>query len=274
MENILFRNSRPFTLGVELEFQILDRKSLSLVPKSPQIMQHFIESHRGLVASEFLQSIIEVQTSICDSVDQVEQDLRRTVMLVEDVAREHDSILFSSSLHPFACPGDQKVTEDERYQRIMDELQLVGRQFFSQGMHVHIGMESCETAITVWNILQAYLPLFLGLSSSSPYFCGEDTGFCSYRTKLFEALPLAGIAGYLEDWQHYECEIQMLKDKKIIAEVKDLWWDVRLSPNFGTVEVRICDIPSRYQDILALTALIQALMASSHAYWPLISIHP
>ncbi len=260
MGKIKFQKSRPFSLGVELEFQIVDKESFNLVPRAPEILKHFVDTHEGLVASEFLQCIIEVQTSVCDSIDHVEEDLRRSVGHVEDIAASYNSFLFSSSLHPFANPNDQKITKDLRYERIMDELQLVGRQFISQGMHVHIGMINRETAVKVWNILQAYLPLFLSLSASSPYFKGEDTGLCSYRTKLFEALPLAGIVGNINNWQQYENEVQMLITKGVIRAIHDLWWDIRLSPGLGTVEIRICDIPSRYSDILALTAFIQAMV--------------
>jgi glutamate---cysteine ligase / carboxylate-amine ligase len=259
MKQIPFAQSDPFTLGVELEFQILDRVTLELVPRAEQLLAKLRHKARSRVAYEFLQSIFEIQTGVCRSVADVEKDLRHTVGLAEEAAEKSGSLLFASGMHPFASPAAQKVTNSKRYARIMDELQLVGRQFIVQGLHVHVGMADRDMAIRVADVAQAYLPLLLSLSASSPYFAGEDTGFCSYRTKLFEALPLAGIADYHGSWQAYEEELLMLHQSGIIREIRDIWWDVRPSPYFGTVEIRICDMPSRFDDVMALTTFIQAL---------------
>lgn len=259
MKRVPFTRSDPFTLGVELEFQILDGVTFELVPRAEQLLAWMRHTAKSRVAFEFLQSIFEIQTGVCRNVAEVEKDLRHTVGLAEEAAATFGSLLFASGMHPFARPAAQKVTNSERYVRIMDELQLVGRQFIVQGLHVHVGMADRETAIRTADVAQAYLPLLLGLSASSPYFAGEDTGFCSYRTKLFEALPQAGIADYHGSWQAYEEGFLMLRRAGIISEIRDLWWDVRPSPYFGTVEIRICDMPSRFDDVLALTAFIQAL---------------
>lgn len=259
METIDFQKSDPFTLGVELEFQILDPNSLDLVPRAGNLFDQVPSPERQKIAYEFLQSIFEVQTGICSSIDEVQEDLRQTARVAEEAAYACGCFLYAAGIHPFARPEAQIVTDNERYLRIMDELQLVGRQFISQGLHVHIGMADRESAVHVCDVIQGYLPLLLGLSASSPYFRGEDTGFQSYRTKLFEALPLAGIADFLGSWKAYEGKILMLQEAGIIKEVRDLWWDVRPSPYFGTVEIRICDMPSNFNDILSLTAVIQAL---------------
>jgi carboxylate-amine ligase len=257
----VFRNSKAYTLGVELEFQLLDRGTLDLAPRVHTILNDLVPEGSDRIVPEFLQSIIELQTGVCDSVDDAAVDLGRIIHLVEDVAEREDCMLYSASLHPFAEPAAQLVTEGERYQRIMDELQLVGHQFITQGMHVHVGMADGDTAVRVCDIIQPYLPVLLALSTSSPFFCGQDTGFHSYRTKLFEALPLAGIAGYLGSWQGYVDEVCSLREHQAIEQLKDLWWDVRPSPGFGTVEIRICDLPSRFYQILGLTAVIQGLAA-------------
>ncbi|MDD3619188.1 MAG: YbdK family carboxylate-amine ligase [Desulfobulbaceae bacterium] len=259
VKQVPFAPSSPFTLGVELEFQILDRVTLELVPRAGQLMALLAGQAESKVAREFLQCMIEVHTGVCRNVGEVEEDLRRTVGMAEKAAAQCGSLLFASGIHPFARPATQNVTDNGRYVRIMEELQLVGRQFIVQGLHVHVGMADRETAIRVADVMQPYLPLLLGLSASSPYFAGEDTGFCSYRTKLFEALPLAGIADFHGSWQAYEEEILMLHRAGVIREIRDLWWDVRPSPYFGTVEIRVCDMPSRFDDVLALTAFIQAL---------------
>ena len=257
----VFTGSRAYTLGVELEFQLVDRSTLDLVPRVNSLLEDLVPEGSDRLVPEFLQSIIELQTGVCENVDDVADDLSRLIHLVEDVAMREDCYLYSTSLHPFADPSAQVLSKGERYQRIMDELQQVGRQFITQGMHVHVGMPDGDTAIRVCDMIQPYLPIFLALSSSSPFFRGQDTGFQSYRTKLFELLPLAGIFGYLGDWQGYVEEVTDLHAHQAIERLKDLWWDARPSPGFGTVEIRICDLPCRFHHILGLTAAIQALVA-------------
>ncbi len=259
MKRIPFEQSAPYSLGVELEFQILDSATLNLTAMADKMLAMFPKPEQDHVAGEFLQSIFEVQTGICANIDEVEQDLRHMIEVAEDIAKRCDCILFASGIHPFALPSEQVVSENERYLRIMNELQHVGRQFISQGLHVHVGMSDRETAILVCDVIQAYLPLLLALSTSSPYFVGEDTGFQSYRTKLFEVLPLAGIGEYLGDWVSYKKLVRMLLEAGVIKDTCDLWWDVRPSPYFGTIEIRVCDMPSFFSDVIALSAVIQAL---------------
>ena len=204
--------------------------------------------------------MIEINTNICSNIDDVEKDIRKTLNHLDNILNNHDSELNCTSLHPFAIGKKQIVTDNPRYKRIMNDLQMVGRRFISQGLHVHIGINESEKAIKVNNALRTYLPLLLTLSTSSPFFEGEDTGLHSYRTKLFEALPLAGMPDYLNNWNHFENLTEQLQDAGIIKSVKDLWWDVRPHPGFGTVEIRVCDIPINFKEIIALVALIQALV--------------
>ncbi len=262
MQDVVFAESRPYTLGVELEFQIIDQQTLDLVPRAPALLSKVPPSVADRVTPEFIRSILEVQTGVCASVNDVDDDLRCSIRLLEKIAADHDSLLYSASLHPFAEPVDQVLSVGDRYARILEELQYVGRQFISQGLHVHVGIPDRDAAIAVCDTLQVYLPLLLGLSGSSPYFRGEDTGLCSYRAKLFEALPLAGISGYLGSWQAYIDEIDLLRRAGIIREPKDLWWDIRPSPALGTVEIRICDLPLRFIEVLGLTSIIQAFAAA------------
>lgn len=257
-----FAQSSRYTLGVEIEFQTLDKASWDLAPLAPVLLENAPPLLRPRLSPEFIQSILEIQTGICFSVADVEYDLMQTVSLAEELAEDNNCRLFSASLHPFARHRDQLLTTNERYERIMQELQIVGRRFISQGFHVHVGVIDGDTAIRVCNIIQAYLPVLLTLSTSSPFSQGEDTGLMSYRTKLFEALPLAGIYCYLPDWNGMLAEIATLQRAGVIDSFRDLWWDARPNPNFGTVEIRICDLPIRFSDILALTALIQALVAT------------
>ncbi len=256
-----FTASSRYTLGVEVEFQTLDAETLNLAPFAPTLYENAPPILRPRIAKELIRSILEIRTGVCFTMDDVEYDLQQTCCLAEELAKDNGALLYAASLHPFARIEDQVLSSDVRYNRIMEELQLVGRQFISQGFHVHIGMPDGDTAVRVWNSIQQYLPIFLALSASSPYFQGVDTGFMSYRTKLFEMLPLAGIYNRFTSWNDLVAGVDRLKRLGIINELEDLWWDARLNPAFGTLEIRICDLPGRFNDILGLTAAIQCLGA-------------
>ena len=257
-----FAENSDYSLGVEIEFQTLDKNSYDLAPFAPILLENAPALLQPRLSPEFIQSILEIQTGICFSLTDVENDLMQTVSLAEELAEENNSRLFAASLHPFARYREQLLTTDARYESIMQELQIVGRRFISQGLHVHVGMPDGETAVRVCNRIQAYLPILLGLTASSPFSQGEDTGLVSYRTKLFEALPLAGIYTHMQNWHQFKEEIHLLQSVGVIDSIRDLWWDARPHPDFGTLEIRICDLPVRFTDILGITALIQALVAT------------
>jgi len=262
LNSIVFNPSPGFTLGVELEFQILDHDTMDLVSKAPLLLKNAPESLRPSLDPEFIQSILEIQTGICGSVAEVKQELGNICKQSCILAANYDCLLFAAGLHPAAIAAEQKLTEGERYKRIMEELQIVGRRFITQGMHVHVGLPDGQSAVRVCDAIQPFLPLMLALSTSSPYYEGVDTGFMSYRTKLFEALPMAGLFGYIGDWQAFLARLSLLGKQGVIQSIKDLWWDARPHPAFGTLEIRICDLPTRFADILGLTALVQALVVT------------
>lgn len=260
MTNLIFKKSPAPTIGVELELQIIDMDTLELSSCAPDLLHMVPPSMHGRIKSEFIQSMVEINTDICSNVAEVDRDLRKTYSFLKDIAGNMGRALFAVSLHPYSRGDSQKVSEDPRYQRIMEDLQLVGRRFITQGLHVHIGIDNEEKVIKVNNNLRNYLPVLLALSTSSPFYESVDTGLMSYRSKLFEALPLAGMPDALKDWEEYTNLVQILREGGIIQSVKDIWWDVRPHPDFGTVEIRICDLPYSLKDILAITALIQALV--------------
>ena len=260
-EQVLFNPSSGYSLGVEIEFQILDKSTLSLAPLGPELESVAPDILKSRISQELIKSILEIQTGICADLRDVENDLLQTVSLAEELVAENGCLLYAASLHPFALAEGQERSSDLRYQRIMEELQIIGRRFISQGLHVHVGLADGDTAVRVCTAIQAYLPLFLALSASSPFYQAQDTGLLSYRTKLFESLPLAGMYDYLRSWHHFTSEVDTLIGYGIIEKIKDLWWDARPSPGFGTLEIRICDLPGRFGDILAIVALIQACVA-------------
>ncbi len=262
MEELIFNKSPAPTIGVELEIQILDADTLELSPLAPEVLQMVPPNLKDRIKPEFIQSMVEINTGICSTVAEVEQDLTNAYTLLSEITESAGGSLYCASLHPFSKGPDQKVSNNPRYKRIMKDLQIIGRRFITQGLHVHIGIDDEEKVIKVNNNLRIYLPILLALTTSSPFFEGEDTGLMSYRSKLFEALPLAGMPDSLDNWEEFDDLISLLNKSGIITSVKDIWWDVRPHPDFGTIEIRICDLPYSMRDILALTALVQALVLS------------
>ena len=260
MERISFNRSPDPTIGVELELQLLDAETLELAPLAPGVLEMVPPSLKERIKPEFIQSMVEINTEICSTVAEVEKDLKSSYAFLNDITEGLGGTLFAASLHPFSRAADQKVSDHPRYKRIMNELQLIGKRFITQGLHVHIGVDDEEKVIQVCNSMRIYLPILLALTTSSPFYEAVDTGLMSFRSKLFEALPLAGTPDSLNDWEEFETLVVLLKKSKIIESVKDIWWDVRPHPDFGTIEIRICDLPSTMRDILAITALIQALV--------------
>jgi carboxylate-amine ligase len=260
MEELVFNRSPAPTIGVEIEIQLLNLETLSLVPLAPDILKMVHSSLKEKIKPEFIQSMVEINTKICSNVREVEKDLTVSFKHLNDIVQGHGASLYLASLHPFSRGSDQLVSEHPRYIRIMNELQLVGRRFITQGLHVHIGVDDREKVIKINNNMRIYLPILLALSTSSPFYESEDTGLMSYRTKLFESLPLAGMPDSLDGWNGFDVLTNLLKKNGVIESVKDIWWDVRPHPDFGTIEVRICDLPHSLKDILAITALIQALV--------------
>ena len=259
---IKFNSSPEPTIGVEIELQLLDKNNLDLNNISSKVLADVDKEFSDKIKCELIESMIEINTDICSNIEETEKDIRKTLNYLEAILKNYETELSCTSLHPFAIGKNQIVTDNNRYKRIMHDLQMVGKRFISQGLHVHIGIKDSEEAIKVNNALRVYLPLLLSLSTSSPFFEGEDTGLHSYRTKLFEALPLAGMPDYLNNWKHFENLTEHLEGAGIINSVKDLWWDVRPHPGFGTVEIRVCDIPITFKEIIAIVALIQALVVT------------
>jgi len=259
---IKFNSSPEPTIGVEIELQLVNKNNLDLNSISSKVLTDVNNKFSDNIKCELIESMIEINTNICSNIEEVEKDIRKTLNHLNEILINYETEINCTSLHPFAIGKNQIITDNLRYKRIMKDLQMVGKRFISQGLHVHIGISNPEDAIKVNNALRVYLPLLLSLSTSSPFFEGEDTGLHSYRTKLFEALPLAGMPDYLNNWNHFENLTEHLEKAGIINSVKDLWWDVRPHPGFGTVEIRVCDIPVNFEEIIALVALMQALVVT------------
>jgi glutamate---cysteine ligase / carboxylate-amine ligase len=261
MEPLLFTPSIPFTIGVELEFQLLDGATFDLSPKAPQLLAKVPTGLRGEIKPEFIQAMVEVSTPVCRDMREVEQELIRLCRALEASAAALGCVVFAASLHPFALRKERRLSPGSRYLQILEDLQLAGRRLITQAMHVHIGLPDEFLALKVCNSIREYLPILLALTTSSPYFESEDSGFHSYRTNIFQALPRSGLPETLTSWRHFQELIILLNEATLLKGIKELWWDVRPHPDFGTVEIRICDLPSRFDEILAIAALCQALVA-------------
>ncbi len=262
MAELEFYSSQEGTVGVELELQLLDAESLDFADIAPEILAALKPRFGERIKEEFIKCMVELNTRVCANVAEADADIRETTEALIEELKLHGAVAYSASLHPWERGDGLNLSGNPRYERILNDLQILGRRFITQGLHVHIGVGDAERAIRINNHLRMYLPLLLALSTSSPFYVGEVTGLYSYRTKLFESLPMAGMPDMIEGWDEFKSMIALLESGGIIASVKDLWWDVRPHPGFGTVEVRICDLPCRLRHTMALVAFIQALVVT------------
>ena len=255
---ITFNSSPGPTLGVELELQIIDPETKNLVSGAAEIIEGARDEQH--VKPELIQSTIELNTDICVNVADVRRDLSVRIAKLLTVCDDLGYEVACAGTHPFASWSQQEVTPKERYQMLMDRCQWPARRLMIFGLHIHVGVENGEKAIAVFNSLSTYLPHLLALSASSPFFDGHDTGLASARVKIFESLPTAGLPYRLLNWAEFQRLMTTLVNSKTIETIREIWWDVRPHPDFGTVEVRICDGMPTVDEVLAMTALVQSLV--------------
>ncbi len=251
-----------FTLGIEDEYQTIDPASRDL---RSHIHAEIIEKGRLLlqerVKAEMHQSVVEVGTSVCANIKEAKAELKKLRRDMIRLSRENGLQLASAATHPFADWRVQEVTPDERYKNIVQDLQLVARANLIFGLHVHVGIEDRETAIHLMNHARYFVPHLLALSSNSPFWLGMDTGLKSYRCKVFDKFPRTNMPDYFPSWGEYDNYVKLLIKTKCIDNAKKIWWDIRPHPFFNTLEFRVCDIPMRVDETIALAALIQATVA-------------
>ncbi len=255
---IRFNGSPRPTLGVELELQILDPETRNLVAGAPRILEACGEDAN--VKPELIQSTIELNTNVCPDVAAVRRELEVRVRALLAVCDRLGYEVACAGTHPFSKWGEQAITDKERYHKLVDRCQWPARRLMIFGLHVHVGIESGEKAIAVFNSLTTYLPHLLALSASSPFFASADTGLASCRVKIFESLPTAGLPYRFRNWAEFQRLMITLVNARAIESVREIWWDVRPHPDFGTIEVRICDGLPTLNDVIAMAALVQALI--------------
>ena len=255
---IFFNSSPNPTIGVEVELQILDNRTLELASGAGDILSEFKGSLH--VKEELLDSIIEINTGICNNVDEVVSDLTNYIQKASIIAEAKNYSLASIATHPFSKWKEQSVTQSERYLHFLDRMQWPLRRLLITGLHVHIGVDSGEKAIAISNGLTRYIPIMIGLSANSPFFGGEETGLASTRTKIFEGLPTAGLPPLLKNYSEFQKFMRTLQKAKSIDSIREVWWDIRPHPGFGTVEVRVFDSVPSISEMANLAALTQCLV--------------
>lgn len=251
---------RPtFTLGIEEEYQTVDPDTRDL--RSHIATEMLAQGKLQLeerVKAELHQSVIEVGTNICANIEDARMDLYDLRRNMIRLANENGLMLVAGATHPFADWRSQEIYPDPRYDQVVADLQLVARANLIFGLHVHVGIEDREAAIRVMNSLRYFLPHILALSTNSPFWLGMETGYKSYRAKVFENFPRTNLPDSFASYSEFEDYVDLLIKTNCIDNAKKLWWDVRPHPFFDTIEVRICDIPMRAEETIAIAALIQA----------------
>jgi len=248
-----------FTIGIEEEYQTIDPDTYDLRSHiQAEIVEKGKRQLEERVKAEMHQSVVEVGTGVCKTIGEADadlRDLRRRMLALTD---ENGLFLVSGATHPFADWRDQDVYPDERYRQLVEDMQIVARANLIFGLHVHVGIEDRETLIQLMNQMRYFLPHLLALSTNSPFWIGMNTGLKSYRSKVFDRFPRTNIPDTFTSWSDFENFVNLLVRTNCIDNAKKIWWDVRPHPFFGTLEIRVCDIPMRVDETLAIAALIQA----------------
>jgi glutamate---cysteine ligase / carboxylate-amine ligase len=256
-----FGESEPYTLGVEEEYMLLDRETLDLVQHIDTVLAdmagHELEPR---IKPELMQSVLEIATPVCRTAAAVEEELRRLRGYVTETAGQRGLRVGSAGTHPFSLFERQRITARDRYRNLVDQLQYIARRELIFGMHVHVAIDDPEKAIQVVNGLLPQLAPLLALSASSPFWRGEPTGLASTRQVVFAAFPRSGPPPRFRDYADYAELVGQLEKTGCIADYTHIWWDIRLHPRLGTIEIRICDAVTRVEDAVALTAYCQALV--------------
>jgi carboxylate-amine ligase len=253
--------AQEFTIGIEEEFQIIDPQTRELRSRVSEILEEGMMLLGEQIKPEMHQSMVEVGTNICHTVQEARADVTKLRRTVATLAHKHNLAIIAASTHPFSHWKDQDITPNERYFQLIEEMQQLARALSIYGLHVHVGVENREDAINIMNAARYFLPHILALSTSSPFWIGRDTGLKSYRSEVFKQFPRTDIPDYFGSAGEFDNYVKLLVKTKCIDNGKKIWWDVRPHPVFPTLEFRICDLPSRVDEVIAIAGLFQAIVA-------------
>ena len=250
-----------YTLGIEEEFQIVDPVTRELRSHVSEMLEEGKMLLGEKIKPEMIQSMIEVGTGICHNIQEARTDITNLRSIVSSLARKQGLEVVAASTHPFSKWSEQKIYDDPHYTLLIEELQMVARSLLIFGLHVHVGLTDRERQIHIMNAARYFLPHVLALTTSSPFWLGLNTGLKSYRTEVFKKFPRTDIPDHFDSYVSFQRYIKLLMDTNCISNPRKIWWDVRPHSVFETLEFRICDIPTRVDDTIAIAALFQAIVA-------------
>ena len=250
-----------FTLGIEEEFQIVDPHTRELRSHVSEILDEGRMLLGEQIKPEMIQSQIEVGTGICKNIQEARADITNLRSVISTLAAKNGLRIVAASTHPISRWQDQKIFDDDRYELLVQELQTVARSLLIFGVHVHVGVADRERQIHIMNASRYFLPHVLALTTSSPFWMGHNTGLKSYRSEIFKQFPRTDIPDHFDSYPGFERYVELLVKTGCINDGKKIWWDCRPHPYFPTLEFRICDIPTRVDDTIAIAALFQAIVA-------------
>lgn len=254
-------NSEEFTIGIEEEYLIIDVGTMNLVSQMPpDLMKECTQELGSQVTKEFLQCQIEIGTKVCSSVQEASDDLRYLRSTVARIARNHDCLIMAASTHPFSY-GSTQLTDDARYLHLAQELRHVVERLYISGMHVHVGVSNDELRIDLMNQVTYIIPHLLSLTTSSPFWRGENTGLKSYRVSVFDQLPRTRLPPVFNSYADYLKHVDVLVHCGVIEDATKIWWDVRPSWRFPTLELRICDMCTNIDDTIAVAAVYRCWLS-------------
>ena len=255
--------SKEFTIGVEEEYQIVDPQTRELCGRSQQIIGYVkdnLELNQDVIQPEMYRSQVEIATTICQSLSQVRQELTRCRQAVIDAAEASGKVIAAAGTHPFSDWREQEITPKQRYRNLETEFQQLIRELVIFGNHVHIGLSDRDIAIQVINRVRLWLPVLLALSANSPFWLGQTTGYASYRSQMWTRLPMTGQPQIFSDFQEYQTTIEDLISVGVIKDATNIYWDIRLSAKFPTIEFRVTDICLTVEEAVTITGLVRALV--------------
>ena len=250
-----------YTLGIEEEFQIVDPETRELKSHVSEILDEGRLLLGEKVKPEMIQSMIEVGTGVCANIQEAREDISKLRCIVSELARKKNLAIVAASTHPFSKWSEQEIYDGDRYKLLVDELQMVARSLLIFGVHVHVGIADLDRRIHIMNAARYFLPHVLAMTTSSPFWLGFNTGLKSYRCEVFKKFPRTDIPDHFESYQQFQSYVDLLVKMNCIQNGSKIWWDVRPHHLFPTLEFRICDIPTKVDDTIAVAALFQAIVA-------------